>query len=296
MILITGATGRIGKRVVHLLHKENAEVRVLVRDAEKAARLLPAGVQVCVGDLADRRLLTQAMEDVGSVLLVSPVSPEQTVLEGNVVEAATTRNARIVKISGLGTSPDSTIDSGRWHAATEARIRDTGLQHTFLRPLFFMQNLNFLFESARTQGIIQAAVGDARIAMIDADDIAGVAAHLLLNPDQMTNQELTLTTREAVSYSDVARVFSRQLGREVRYLPQTMEEVQLALERSGQPDWHIRLLLQFNQAFQNGMGEICTDHVTELLGREPVTLTEYLERELTNPVSDESDNPFPVGK
>jgi uncharacterized protein YbjT (DUF2867 family) len=296
MILITGATGRIGRRVVKHLLDANQDVRVLVRSLEKAKRLLPTNnIEVVVGDLGDSNAVNSAMQGVESVLLVSPVAPDQVELQGNLVRAASNQEPKpyVVKISGLMTSLDSYVDSGRWHAETEQKIKDTGLPYTFLRPLFFMQNLQFLLRSAKIEGVIRSGVKDARIAMIDAEDIAAVAALLLIEKKPLMNQAVELTAINSVTYKEVAAVLSQLLGREMRYEEQSLDQIREALINAGQPEWHINILLQFNRAFQEGHGSAANNIVRDLLGKAPTTLQQYLERELKTAEGDESNNPFP---
>ena len=114
MILVTGATGRIGRRVVEALVALHCPVRVLVRNRAKANKLLPQAVEIFEGDMVEYDQVESAMEGAESVLLLSPVSPEQVQIQGNVVKAAiATSQPYIVKVSGLGTRLDSYVDSGR---------------------------------------------------------------------------------------------------------------------------------------------------------------------------------------
>lgn len=294
MILITGATGRIGRRVVARLVAANQSVRVLVRDEEKAKRILPADIDVFVGHLADDDLVQSAVRGTDAVMLLSPVDPKQVELQGNVVLAAlATSRPYIVKISGLGTALDSNIDSGRWHAETEQQIQSSGLRHTFLRPLFFMQNLAFLLDSARTEGIIRAGVGAAKIAMVDVNDVAEVISKLLIDKNRLINKMVTLTTAKSVTYDQVANTLTRVLGREVHYAQQSLEEVRQALVKSNQPEWHINILLQFNRAFLEGQGDTANRAVNDILGRPAIALMQYLQSEMEGSGSDQSSNPFP---
>ncbi len=296
MILITGATGRIGRRVVERLVAADHDVRVLIRSFDKAERLLPArDIDIIVGDLGDIDAVSSAVNGVDSILLVSPVSPDQVKLQGNIVRAAINQQSTpyIVKISGLMTTLESYVDCGRWHAETEQQIKDTGLAYTFLRPLFFMQNLAFLLKSAKLDGVIRAGVADAKIAMIDAEDIARVAALLLIEKAPLMNQAVELTSLESVSYTEIASALSELLGREVRYEARSLAQVKQALIDAKQPEWHTNILLQFNRAFQEGQGSATNNVVSDLLGRTPTTLKQYLERELEDAERDESNNPFP---
>lgn len=294
MILVTGATGRIGRRVVERLVAAQQSVRALVRDPEKARRLLPDSVEIVEGDLGAVDVVRAAVDGMQAVLLLSPVAPNQVELQGNVVKAAlATSRPYIVKISGLATALDSYVDSGRWHAETEQQIQAAGLTYTFLRPLFFMQNLSFLTASASAEGVIRSGVGDAKIAMVDVEDIAAVVARLLIEQRSLMNQAVTLTAAKCVTYDEVAEAFGQVLKREVRYQPQTLTEVEQALRNSDQPGWHVDILLQFNQAFLDGYGDAANGVVAEVLGREPTTLLRYLARETKHSHRGDDSNPFP---
>jgi uncharacterized protein YbjT (DUF2867 family) len=294
-ILVTGATGRIGGRVAKLLCEEHGPVvRVLVRDAERARERLPGGVEIVVGDLDDPASLGAAVDGVDAVLLVSPVHPRQRELQGNLARAAAASGRPyLVKISGLGTALDSYVDSGRWHAETEADIRALGLPATFLRPYFFMQNLGFQIGTARRDGVIRAAVGEARIAMVDVADVAAVAARLLAGGVDLAGEAVAITGAEVLGYEQVASVLADVLGRDVRYERQSLAEARAVLEKSGMPGWHVEILLQFNRAFAEGRASRVTDLVERALGRSPRTLRAYLEDEVRARSASSGENPFP---
>ncbi len=293
-ILVTGATGRIGSLVANRLVALHTTPRVFVRNVEKACSLLAPEVEIVSGDLADEEAVARSLDGIGRVLLVSPVHPEQRHLQGNLVRAAAAaENPLIVKISGLGTKLTSTVDSGRWHAETESDIQRLGLPYTFLRPNFFMQNLGFGLEHIRKTGEVRAAVGEARIAMVDVRDIADVCVKLLTGEVDSTGKAYALTGNVAHSYDDVAAILSTLLGRDVAYVRQSLAEARTSLEASGQPDWHVQILLQFNRAFLDGWGSAPNTAVERLLVRPPRTLADYLAEAVCEGNPDSGSNPFP---
>ena len=295
-ILVTGFTGRLGSLVAETLRdRYQLSPRVLVRPARlDETWVSPPGMEVVAGDYTDPDSLTRALRNVESVFLVSPVHPDMVERELAVAAqaAAQPTPARIVKISGLGTRLDSPVASGHWHAQIEHGIRAVGLSATCLQPLFFMQNLAFQMKGIRRDGALRGAVEDASIAMVDARDIAAVAAAALLGNTAIEGQSVILTGGEAVNYDTVAEVFGRALGHPVRYERQTREAAEQALRQAGQPDWHVRLLLQFNEAFQRGEGAQVSDVVRRVLGREPRTLAAYV-AELAGGAGVPGTDPFP---
>ena len=294
VILVTGATGRIGSLVANKLVELNHAPRVFVRDVDKAVKLLAPEVEIVVGDLADQDAVARAVDGVDRLLLVSPVHPDQRILQGNLARAAASvGKPLIVKISGLGTKRDSYIDSGRWHAETEADIESLGLPYAFLRPNFFMQNLGFAIANCRETGEIRAAVEDARIAMVDVRDIADVCVNLLTGEAELTDGAYALTGPVAYDYVEVAKLLSGLLGRNIAYVQQSLDEARASLEATGQPAWHIEILLQFNRAFRDGWGSEPNDVVARVLGRAPRTLADYLAEAVGRSEANPGSNPFP---
>lgn len=279
-ILVTGFTGRLGALVAARLRDLGAAPTVLVRPGRLAGDdwRMPEGITVISGDYEDSPSLAKALDGIDAVFLVSPVHPEMRRRELALAAAAAAHGPppHIVKVSGLCTRPDSFVDSGRWHAEIEAGIRDLGVAATFLRPNFFMQNLAFQGESIRYRGVLRGAVGDARIAMVDARDIADVAASVLLGGSPLEGEAVSLTSARNYSYEEVAEALTALLPKRVVYQRQTSEEVAAALAQSGQPEWHVNILLAFNEAFARGWGEAVTDAVERALGRPARTLEAFL--------------------
>ena len=282
LILVIGANGRVGQNVVtELVKHHNTRPRIMVRDLPKAISRfhdsVSSSVEIVAGDLIQVESIEAAMKGISAVFLCSPVHPEQVTHHLNVVEAAVREGAYIVKLSGLATFPGSFVDSGDWHSQTEELIRQTGLDYTFLHPFFFSQNLAMQLKSANEHGVIRSSVSEAPIAMVDVRDIAAVAAALLAQPDLAPQKTLTLTQTSALTYTEIASVFGEVLKRPVKFQAQTLSQTEKLLRASGQPDWHVKILLQFTKAFNEGLGSTPSDSIHAVLGKAPLTLRETLE-------------------
>ncbi len=281
LILVIGANGRVGQQVVtELVHNHKIQPRLMVRDLATAKSrfgdLHDTSVEIVEGDLRQPKSIDAAMRGVTAVFLCSPVHPDQVTHHQNVVDAAVCEGAYIVKVSGLATYPDSFVDSGNWHSQTEELIRQTELNYTFLHPFFFSQNLAMQLKSAKEQGSIRSSVPEAAIAMVDVRDIAAVAATLLAQPQLASRKTLTLTQTSALTYPEIAEVFSEVLDKPVTFQAQTLFETEQILKSSGLPDWHVKILMQFTDAFNEGLGSTPSSSVQDLLGKTPLTLQETL--------------------
>jgi uncharacterized protein YbjT (DUF2867 family) len=298
-ILVTGYTGRLGSLVARELRdRYQANVRLLVRAAHlEGGWQPPDDMDVVAGDLDDPSSLSAVLRDVEGVFLVSPVDPRMRTREQALARMAAEqpRPPRIVKISGLATRLNSPVDSGRWHAEIEHEIQRLGLRASFLRPLFFMQNLAFQLPACRDQGVLRGGVEDSAIGMVDVRDIAATAAALLANPKSSGPAEATLTGARTYTYTQVAELMSVALGRTVTHQPQQPEQLRRGLLAAGQPDWHVQIIQQFNEAFVRGEGDVVTDTVARVLQRSPRSLEAYL-GELAGSASEASargTDPFP---
>ena len=276
MILITGATGRVGGATLKQLSTRGMPVRALVRNAEKAALVAGPPVETVIGDLAQPRSLESALDGITAALLVSPLDPHQVELQGNFIDAAKRAGrVHVVKISGLGTALDSSVRSGRWHAQTEKHLEDSGLPFTHLRPPFFMQNILRFAPTIRASGEFAGSLGQGKVAMIDVDDIAAVAATALTTAAH-AGKAYVLTGPEALSYSDVAERLSRILGRTITYKDVPLEVMRERLLASGMPEWHVDVQVDFSTALSAGHASAVTNTVEAVTGRPARTLEQFI--------------------
>lgn len=266
-IFVAGATGTVGSHLVQRLAARQLPVRAFVRDPVKAQSLHASSVQIATGDLGDPDAIRNAMHGVEKVFLVSSPAPEQVALQGNVVRVAQEMGVRhIVKVSALGTRPDSPLQVGRWHAETEDLIRDAGLDYTFLHPHTFMQNFLHFAPTIEREGAFYAPLGRAAIAMVDARDVAEVAA-TILQSDRHAGQTYVITGPEAVSYADAAEALSTVLGRTIRYVDVALEAYRAHLVETGLPEWLADDLTTLYGIFREGHGRQVSPVVRDLTGR-----------------------------
>ncbi len=276
MILVTGATGTIGSALMGQLKAQGLEHRALVRDAARARALLGADAPLVLGDYTDTSSLDAAMDDVSALFLLCPPHPSQSELEQAVVDSADRNGVeRVVKVSAFGAALGSPIHLADQHARTEAHIAEIGMEYTFLRPSFFMQNLLAHASSIQATGTFYAANGAGRAGMIDARDVAATAAAILADGTGHADQAYLLTGPAAVSFFDVASALSAATHKQVTYVPVDTDAAQAAMASQGLPGWLISDLLGLSQAFASGKAEVLTSVVSDVTGRQPRRLEDF---------------------
>ena len=184
MILITGATGRVGGATLKQLVNKGIPVRVLLRHPERAAALADLGVEPVIGDLAQPRSLEAALDGVTAALLVSPLDPHQVELQGNFIDAAKrVGRVHIVKISGTGNSTSTRryeADAGMLRPKNIWRL-PAYLLRTYVRR-FSCRIFCGLPRTIRLSAEFVGALNQGKVAMIDVADIAAVATTALTTP------------------------------------------------------------------------------------------------------------------
>lgn len=284
MILVIGATGTIGKSVFEQLSGRGVAARAFARDPEKARHVLGPGAEVARGDLSEPGTIEAAMTGVRKVFLVSSHGPGQAEREGNAVEAAVRSGTveHVVKISGgdyMG--PDSDVAPGFSHWNVERKIAGSGIPYTFLRPNFFMQNtLRLVAPRVASDDAFALPLGEARISMVDARDVAdvGVAA---LTAEGHEGKTYVLTGPEALSFGEVAGILSELLGRRATYTAIPLESFVAASRERGLPDWmihHYEELL--GKVFAAGKAAYLTDAVLEVADKEPTSFRQFAREHL----------------
>jgi uncharacterized protein YbjT (DUF2867 family) len=284
MILVTGATGQIGRELVRELGSARVKFRALVRSSGKAETIRSAGGEALVGDFTDAAVIQGALNGVASLFLLTPTGPDKVAAETRIVEAAKAAGvARLVKLSALGADARDGMIFGRQHAEVERRIDDLGFARTFLRPSYFMQNYLSFALTIRAHGAIFAPAGVGRHADIDVRDIAAVAARVLTE-DGHAGRSYDLTGPEAQSLADAARKIGKSAGREIRFVDVPADEARKAMVAVGMSEWQADALNDLYAWYQRGEGTTNGSAVTlgveEVLDRPPRAFEPFVRENL----------------
>jgi uncharacterized protein YbjT (DUF2867 family) len=263
VILVTTA-GKVGSEAVRLLRERDVPVRVLARDPAKVTALADAGAEVAEGDLDVPASIDDAMAGIRAVVLVSPAVPAQELAV--VRSAAQAGVSHVVKATSKAPA-DSPIARRRWQAEIEAELAASGIPHTLLRSNAYMQNVLALAPAIAKTSSFGSAAGKGRSGMVDARDVAAVAAEIAAAPAAHAGQTYWLTGPRLISNYDVAAVLSELLGRTITYQELTYEENKDAMIRAGVPGQIAEMNAQAFSLTADGDAEWVTDDVPSLLGR-----------------------------
>lgn len=219
-ILVIGATGRVGRHVVDQLVRRNADVRVLTRDAGKAT--FPAGVEVVQGDLLDIPALRAAFVGVRTLFLLNAVTGDeftQVIITLNVAREAGID--RVVYLSVFGADRAVNVPHFAVKSGAERMLAAMGFGATILRPTYFIDNEAMVKDAILEHGIYPMPIGSKGVAMVDARDIAEVAAIELIRrdsaPGPLPSETINLVGPDTLTGTSVAAIWSDVLGRPVAY-------------------------------------------------------------------------------
>jgi uncharacterized protein YbjT (DUF2867 family) len=272
-ILVTGATGTVGRDVVKLLSKKGAAVRAAVRDPIKARPRFADDVALVTFDFESEASYVGALDGVTKVFLLPPLLPNQLEVTNRLVDAAKRAGIRqIVKLSAIGVDDATQPTVIKWHAANEQHIRESGLAFTFLRPNTFMQN--FITYFAPRDGAIYLPWGDGTASFVDTRDIASVAAHVLTS-DGYEGKTYTLTGPAALGIADVARILSEVVDREFKYVDVPESAARDAMLQAGIPNWLVELVMELHAINKESRWSAVTSDIEKVTGNPPTSFAQF---------------------
>lgn len=276
MILVTGATGNIGRELVRELDTKSTKLRILVRDPARAATL-PERAERVVGDLDEPATLTPAFDGVDKLFLLTPgIGTAHTAHAVSAAKAAGV--SHIVHLSSINVIGDPMPAMGRWHHQREEIVRASGIPVTILRPGGFTTNALEWVPTIHAEGYVLDPVGPGRLAPIDPADIAAVAA-LVLTENGHQGKEYTLTGHEALTVTEQVRLIAEAVGRdiEVREAATPAQAVQSRFP-DGAPEALADAITEGFTLMRADTVGFRTDTVERLLGRRPRTFADWCAR------------------
>jgi uncharacterized protein YbjT (DUF2867 family) len=272
MILVTGATGTVGREVVAQLLTAGQKVRAMTRDPSKVK--LNGWVEVVQGDFNAPDTLASAVKGVDRIFSLT-FGPRTGIHEKNLAQAAKASGVcHIVKLSALGGDDETRNNIRKWHDEGEQAIRDTGIAWTVVRPGAFMSNALHWRGSIRAQGKVFSNYGDGKLPPVHPRDIAAVAVRALIS-DGHEGKVYPLTGPEALKMSEQVRILADAIGKPLEYVPITDEVARKGMEHAGMPSFLIEALVPFAAFIRSGKAAHVFHTVEEVTGRQPLTFGDW---------------------
>lgn len=273
MIVITGATGHYGRKVIESLigMKPAAALGVSVRDPEKAASLAAQGVRVVKASFAEPHTLAAAFEDAEQVLIVSAnvLGDEAVRLHGNAIQAAKDAGVkRILYTSHQAASPISKVAFARDHAATEELLKTSGQDFVSLRNGFYAESSFYQLGGMKATGKL-ALPGDGPVSWTLRDDLAEAAVAALTDTSLLQGITAPLTASRINTFAGIAQMASEIFGSEVAFEVISAESYRQAALQRGFPEPMVGMLLSMFEAIQDGEFNVVDPTLGRVLTREP---------------------------
>ena len=289
-ILVTGASGDLGRKtLLHLLKRTSANELVgLVRDPSKASDLAALGVELRQGDYLDRESLARAFKGVEKIMLTATHAfTDRNTAHGNVIDVAVKSGVGHLVFMPIIRKKNSAFamkEITEEDIFTVQKLRSSGLAYTLAEHPPFLDVLGFYVGTNAHEVGVQVPAGNGKFAAASRNDLAEAHAAILTGRGH-ENKSYALTGDPAVSFADIAEIFSEIHGRKVPYEVVSDERFMELKRPAGFPEFVIEFVLKWVQGMNAGEWQEQTRDLESLIGRKPITTFEFFRDELLKPKS-----------
>lgn len=277
MIVVTGATGHLGRLVVDELLRRGVapeDIAAVVRDHTKSTGLAARGVRIRVADYDRPATLPAALEDAEKLLFISGNEVGRRIPQHrNVIDAAVTAGVSLIAYTSILYADTSTLALAAEHAATERMIRESGLPFVFLRNSWYTENYTGNLDATLAQGVILGSADGGRVGAVPRADYAAAAA-AVMTTDGHRDQIYELGADEPFTMSELAAEITRQSGALVAYTDLPAEEYVQALVGFGIPEPYAAALADSDEGIARGELRTDSGDLRRLIGRPTTSLAE----------------------
>jgi len=273
LILVTGATGKIGASIGRQLDRFGKEIRLLVRDPKKLSGFLSA--EKVIGDYGDVESLNHAFRGVSSAFIVSGYAEpgERSKLHRNAFQAAQRAGVRyLIYLSTLGASPNSRFPMSRDHYESEGFLKETSVPHTILRDSFYSE---LAVEMFNEEGVMKGPGGQGKVSWVGREEIAEAAAKLLAGDEPLLGTFL-MTGPTALSLSETAALIGSMKNQSLRYEDEPVDAAKEWRSKLGVPAWEVDTWVGSYEAIAAGEFEAIDPALGTILGRPADDLQTYI--------------------
>jgi NAD(P)H dehydrogenase (quinone) len=273
LILVTGATGKIGSSIARFLERSGNSLRLLVRDPGKLSDFRNA--QKAKGDYTDVQSLDHAFMGVSSAFIVSGYAEpgERAKLHRNAFQAAHRAGVQyLIYLSTLGASPNSRFPMSRDHYESEGFLKETGVAHTILRDSFYAELAVEMFSK---EGVMKGPGGQGKVSWVGREEVAEAAAKLLASDEPLLGT-FPMTGPSALNLTETAALLSSLKHLALRYEDEPLKAAKDWRSKLGVPAWEVETWVGSYEAIAAGEFETVDATLAAILGRPASDLKTYL--------------------
>jgi NAD(P)H dehydrogenase (quinone) len=279
MILVTGATGGLGKETINALLKLTAanQIVALVRDPEKASSMAAEGITVRKGDYTDYESLVAAFKGIEKLVMISAPAFSDQQLEANVIQAASAAGVRDVIYTGIQRKAGSgCIIPGvtERDLQMENLLAASGMQYTIAHNALYLDALPFLLGSAVIEKGVLLPSGIGRTAVAARSDLGEALARMIVSEVAYPDR-ITLSNSQSWSRTDIADTLSEITGRKVTAPEASTDDYVAYLEETGIPAFYAEFAAEWAAAIKAGELEETDPLLESILGRKPIGLAAF---------------------
>lgn len=273
-VLVIGATGKIGSEMVRHLQKCGIQPRLGLREPEKARKRFGCGPEYAPFDFTDPGTFHEAIRGISRLFFIAPIKePDEPVAQ--MLETARKAGVRHITFSSGRTTGDI---EGKPLNRVEKQVMSSNIPYAIIRPGWFMQNFTtWLGDTLRSEGKLYLPAGNAKTAFIDVRDIAGVAAHTLLQNGH-ENRVYNLTSDEAIDHHEVVRLIGRAAQKNLAYVPLERTDFIRTMQKKGWTETAAHYTADLYDIVRTGKEEEISPDVQNILRRRPTRFAEFTNR------------------
>ncbi|WP_144602776.1 SDR family oxidoreductase [Algoriphagus algorifonticola] len=288
MILVTGATGQLGKLTIDFLLQKGIvanQITALSRNTEKAKELEAKGINVKIGDYDDLASLTAAFSGVEKLLLISSneMTKSRAMQHINAINAAKECSVKHIVYTGYMRKEENP-SSPLWflvkdHIDTEKYLIESGITYTLFENGYYLDMLmDYVGQNVLDAKTIFVPAKDGKVNFVLRSDIAEGLANVLTTGGH-ENKSYNIGNEKAVSFSEIAQMITDITGTPIQYVSPEPQLYTKTLIENGVPEMWANVFTAFAVAFADGIMNIDTTDLTKLLSRKPTTVIEYLKNQ-----------------
>ncbi|PKH52652.1 NmrA family transcriptional regulator [Tenacibaculum sp. Bg11-29] len=281
-IVVFGVTGTVGVEVLKELNKRNCFVRGVLRNTKRKIPIELNGqnnrITYIAVNLDSKEEIKRACINSDAIFLLTGTSPNQITYETNIIEVAEElKIERIVKLSAPVLPNNTHVEVGDWHRQIEKKLAKSNIDYCLLQPHSFMQNWERNTFTIKYFGKIFGVMENAKRNYVDARDVAEIAVHYLLKPENLKGEAIVISGPEAISHTSMAKRISHVTNRNVVYENISRDEYMKKLTKQAKlPTWLARHLVEID-VLAIKHPEPIIDTVEAILNRKPRIMDAYLQ-------------------